>query len=321
MPRFEKGSQEAKDYMAKLRNKKGIEGGSLTEKQKMKITKDTNIQEITEERADKDYEKLRKIDCNNIDELSQAILTGNNFVDYFTKIRRLETASKKGISFYDLMETKSKYRGKNWIDSYLEKYGDTTASWLRIFSLYFGSISVFKPIVAMNVYCKYKPRSVLDFTMGWGGRLVGACALNVERYTGIDMNTSLKKHYDNMVDKLKEHTTTKITLLFKNALKVDYSKIDYDLVLTSPPYYNIETYKGQQKMDKDKWDAEFYEPIFTKTWKHLKKGGYYCLNVPEEVFTRVCLKVLGKPTEYIPLHKNKRRPDETYKEFIYVWRK
>jgi len=320
MPRFEKNSDEAKEYMKQLRDKK-IKGGSITESEKKKITSETLAEPITEEKADKDFEKLKKINCNTINEVSQAILTGNKFVDYFTKIRRLDTLGKQGFSFYDVMENQNQWRQKGYITRYLKKYGDTTASWAEIFRLYFGAISIFKPIIAMNVYCKYKPRSVLDFTMGWGGRLVGACALDIERYTGIDLNKSLKKHYDDMVDKLKEQSTTKITLMFKNALTVDYSKIDYDLVLTSPPYYNIETYKGQTKMDKDKWDEEFYEPIFTKTWKHLKKGGHYCLNVPEEVFTRVCLKVLGEPTEYIPLHKNKRTQSETYKEYIYVWRK
>ena len=41
-------------------------------------------------------------------------------------------------------------------------------------------------------------------------------------------------------------TNTKIKLMFKDALKVDYSKLDYDCVLTSPPYYNVEVYEGMK---------------------------------------------------------------------------
>jgi len=191
--------------------------------------------------------------------------------------------------------------------------------WWRIFNLYFGSINVFKPLIAMNMYCRYRPKSVLDFTMGWGGRLVGACALNIPRYIGIDLNKQLEKPYKEMKDTLEKHSTTDIKLYFEDALKVDYSKLDYDMVLTSPPYYNIELYNGTKKMSKEDWDNNFYKPIFERTFKYLKKGGHYCLNIPADVYERVAVEVLGKAHEFVPLPKSKRTGEETYKEFIYVW--
>ena len=118
---------------------------------------------------------------------------------------------------------------------------------------------------------------------------------------------------------LEKHSTTDIELYFQDALTVDYSKLDYDLVLTSPPYYNIETYGGNKQKTKDEWNQNFYEPIFKKTFQHLKRGGYYCLNIPEEVYKTVALKILGKPFAKIPLPKAKRSSDEKYNEFIYVW--
>jgi DNA modification methylase len=164
--------------------------------------------------------------------------------------------------------------------------------------------------------------------MGWGGRLVGACAVDVPKYIGIDLNTSLKKPYTDMIKMLKPLTDTKIDVRFKDALKVDYSKLDYDMVFTSPPYYNLEIYEGTVKKTKDDWDDQFYKPIFTKTWTHLKKGGHYCLNVPREVYERVCLDIFGKADELIPLVKAERKkvgeakdPKKKYGEFIYVWRK
>lgn len=173
----------------------------------------------------------------------------------------------------------------------------------------------------MEIYCKYKPHSVLDFTMGWGGRLVGACALNIPNYIGIDLNQNLKKPYEDMVKTLKEHSTTNISLYFKDALTIDYSKLKYDLVLTSPPYYNIEKYEGQKDRNIKEWNKDFYEPLFIKTWKNLQKGGFYCLNIPEIILNTVAIKILGKPNEYIPLYKIKRTQTEKYKEYIYVWHK
>jgi hypothetical protein len=89
----------------------------------------------------------------------------------------------------------------------------------------------------MFIYNKYKPKSILDMNMGWGGRFVGACALDVEKYTGIDINTKLFKPYKDMTKFLDNKTKTKITLYFEDSVK-----FDNDLVLTSPPYYNIEMY-------------------------------------------------------------------------------
>jgi hypothetical protein len=197
----------------------------------------------------------------------------------------------------------------------------TLQIWYRIFNMYFGSVNIFKPTIAMNIYYKYKPKSILDMTMGWGGRLVGACALDIPNYTGIDLNKDLIKPYAEMVDVLSNYSTTKITLIFKDALKVDYSKIHYDLVLTSPPYYNIEQYSHQPRINKDEWDETFYKPLVLKTWKHLQKGGHYCLNVPKDVYERVLKNILGKAHALIPLVKSKRTPNEKYKEFIYVWLK
>lgn len=269
----------------------------------------------------KDFKKLQDGLCS----VNPKGSAGNAFVNYFTFIKRLETEGKKGINFYEMLRQKPELKQKNYIinllNYYKEKGGNMneTQIWWRIFNVYFGSVSIFKPVVAMDIYCRFKPTSVLDMTMGWGGRLVGACALNVPNYIGIDLNKSLKTPYDNMVKVLKEYSTTKITLMFKSALAVDYSKLNYDMVLTSPPYYNIEVYKGSKRMDKDVWDNEFYKPLIEKSWRYLKPRGHYCLNIPAEVYDRVAKPLLGKPNIFIPMPKSQRTPDEKYKEFIYVW--
>ena len=307
-------------------------GGKITPTQKSAMIKE--MSSITKEEALADYTKLEEVGCDKLTTIPPLSKIGNKVVDFFTFPQRIETKGKTGLNFFDFWDTKSFYAKKPYIQRILAyfKNKDPTQSslkmWRSIFNLYFGAVTIFRPLVAMGIYCKYKPKCVLDFTMGWGGRLIGACAVDVPKYIGIDLNTSLETPYKKMIEMIQPMTETKITVLFKDALKVDYSKYDYDMVFTSPPYYNLEIYKGTTKQTKDDWDNNFYEPVFTKTWQHLQRGGHYCLNVPKEVYERVCLKVLGKADEFIPLVKAQRKKvgeakDQTkkYGEFIYVWRK
>ena len=207
-----------------------------------------------------------------------------------------------------------------------QKGDDKHVALYRVFKLHCGSIGLFKPLTAMEIYSRFKPKSILDFTMGWGGRLVGACALDIPNYIGIDSNKQLKEPYQRMVKLLKQlGTKTKIKLMFKDALKVDYSKLDYDCVLTSPPYYNVEVYEGMKPKEDEEWEQEFYIPLFLETYKHLKKGGYYILNIPKDLYDNVCIELLGKADIKIPL-KKKGHPKNSYTEkdhteFMYVWRK
>ena len=252
---------------------------------------------------------------------------GADFINFYMLKDKLETKARIGKSFYEVWEQKSDYAKKGYIIKMINWYKSKGSKmsveqvWFRIFNLYYGAVNIFKPTIAMGIYCKFKPRHILDFTMGWGGRLVGACALDIPEYTGIDLNTSLKPAYDKMVAVLRAHSTTKINLRYTDALKVDYNAITYDLVLTSPPYYNIEEYKGSKRHTKEEWNENFYEPIFKKTYDGLSRGGHYCINIPDAVYKDVAVKVLGKASMFIPMPKSQRAAGEKYKEYIYVWKK
>ena len=295
-----------------------IEQANYTQEQKERIVK----QLLKGSDPREDFEKLRNINASFSPH-------GLDVVNTFTLIERLNTVSKTGISFYDLWRNKAKFKKKPYVAKMIDHYATTKGvgendikMWFRIYNLYYGAISVFRPSVAMMVYNRFKPvRGVLDFTMGWGGRLVGACAVGVPHYIGIDSNTNLSEPYKKMVSFLKPLTTTKTTFFFKDALSVDYSALDYDMVLTSPPYFNIERYANQQNRTKESWITEFYEPLFKKTFAGMKRGGHYCLNIPEEIYKAVALPLFGRPSHRILMPKYKRHQAEEYKEWIYVWLK
>jgi hypothetical protein len=52
---------------------------------------------------------------------------------------------------------------------------------------------IFSDLWFPKIYEIFKPTSILDFTMGWGGRMVGAMALNVKN-TRIQQQESTKPY-------------------------------------------------------------------------------------------------------------------------------
>jgi hypothetical protein len=290
-----------------------MEFENYTYDEKREITK--NFRNIIEANLEKDWIRLKE--CPN--EISPYCRIGNNSIDYFTLVERLNTKGNKGYSYYDLLYNFETLKEQPIIKRMLEKTKRPDKyKQVRDIKLYHGSVAVFKSTIARQLYMKYNPKVVLDFTMGWGGRLIGAASLNVSKYIGIDSNNNLESCYRDMVSWLKPKSITDIELHFTDCLKIDYSLLKYDMVLTSPPYYNLEIYSGTTHKSKDQWDKEFYEPIFRETFKHLQQGGYYCLNINDDILNRVALRTLGDYSSKIPLNIS---PRSSYKEFIYVWRK
>lgn len=282
-----------------------------------------HIYNISELQRDNDYIKLKF--CSN-KELNLNSLVGNKFINYYTSFERLDTKSRRGISFYELYKNKDEHEKINSIGRLVEMQKlknpnvDIHKIWYNIFKLYYGSISIFKPILSIDIYRKFNPNTVLDFCMGWGGRLIGACVLDIPKYIGIDLNVNLTDCYNEMISRVKYlGTNTDIELFFEDSLSIDYSKLNYDMVFTSPPYYNIEIYNGTLKKTKRDWNENFYKPIFKKTYQYLSVGGYFILNIPTEIYENICIILFGQADEIIPLNKKKRNND--YKEYIYVWRK
>jgi hypothetical protein len=280
------------------------------------------IKNITTEELEKDWLKLVEIKDKKIGSGNR---TGNDIVDYFTFPQRLETIGNKKVGFYDFYQNKEKYCKKPYIRSFIKKNckitrKNKTKVYYRIFSYYFGSINLFRPLNAIQIYNRFPSKvAVLDFTMGWGGRLVGACVLGLPKYIGIDNNIYLQVPYSKMCSFLREKSSTIIDLYFQDALTIDYTSFSYDLVLTSPPYYNLEIYHGNKIQEKETWENEFYIPLFKKTYTSLSMGGFYCLNVPVDLYEKVCRPLLGAADYRVPLKMRYRT--SKYSEYVYVFQK
>jgi tRNA1(Val) A37 N6-methylase TrmN6 len=297
-----------------------------TQQQKIDISK--QIKHISLEEIEREMTQLIEIG-EKASSMSPRSRIGNNIVDYFTFSQRLSTKGKYNVNFYEFLVNIDEFKKKKFIQNMLHYY-DTVKNKTKkknfytvmkeVYNICISAINIIRPLVYMEIYSKYKPKCVLDFCAGWGGAAVAASALNIQKYIGIEINNSLIEPYNQLIKFLEERSETTVQMIFDNAITIDYSKMDYDFVFTSPPYYFIQKYENNTEYtSKKEMDEKFYIPLFSKTYKNLKKDGVYALNINKEVYENVCIKLLGDAHDSYPYKKSKRQND--YDEIVYVWKK
>jgi len=182
-----------------------------------------------------------------------------------------------------------------------------------------GSIVFFKASTAKYIYKLFNATSVVDPTAGWGGRLLGASSLNI-KYTGIDTNINLKNGYDNMINDLN---IKNCNMIYESCLDVDYSKLEYDLVLTSPPYINLELYENMKPFTNNGlFYIDFLIPMMNKVFEHLKIGGHMCINISPSMFKALIRYGYRNPDTQIDLRQQLGKQFKTKsQDYIYVWKK
>ena len=221
---------------------------------------------------------------------------GNPFLYHFQFKNLLNCKREGGRTIYEIYNDKAEW--DKLIDSARKRNrGGRTAAGnvFECFRINLGSIVMFKSTTAKYLYKKYNAKSVLDPTAGWGGRMLGAWALGID-YTGIDTNTNMKPAYDKMTEYLtsynefnnplfEKENNTNLKMIWSSALDVDFSKIDYDFVLTSPPYVNLEIYEHMDKWSSDKaFYKDFFIPLWQKSVDNIKKGGHVCFNISPKMY-------------------------------------
>lgn len=252
---------------------------------------------------------------------------GNNVVDYFTFLQRLETKGKYDANFFEFLENIEEFKKKKFIQTMLLYYKDVKNKnktkneyivYKEVYNICISAINIMRPLNCMEIYTKYNAKRVLNFCAGWGGSTIAAAALNLDAFYGVEINIDLKESYDNMVSYLQTKSATFFDVQICDALVADYSKMKYDTVFSSPPYYFLEKYANNVKYESKKdMDEKFYKPLFTKTYNGLQIGGHYIINICKEVYENVLKKILGEAHEIFPLKKSKRQND--YTEMVYVW--
>lgn len=250
-----------------------LESVSITDIENHKVISDAELQ--------RDLRNLLKFPATD----NSNSFAGNPFLYHF-QLKNLLRCQRGDKTIYDIWN--DDVARKKLID-YTRKRnrGGRTAAGniFECFRINLGSVVMFKSTTSKYLYKKYGATSVLDPTAGWGGRMLGAWALNID-YVGIDTNVEMKSAYDDMIDYLNEQNDqSKLNMLWGSCLDFDFSKINYDFVLTSPPYVNLEVYEHMTKWESDEiFYKKFLIPLWQKCVDNIKEGGHVCFNISPKMY-------------------------------------
>jgi hypothetical protein len=247
---------------------------------------------ITTKELDKDLKNLRKFAATD----NTNNFYGNPFLYHYQFKNLLKCRRQDGKTIYDIWND-SVERDKLIEQTKLRNRGGRTAAGnvFECFRINLGSVVMFKATTAKYLYKKYNAKSVLDPTAGWGGRMLGAWALDIN-YVGIDTNVEMKPAYDSMMKFLSEYSEfgnknikyeqqSNLQMIWQSCLDVDFSQLDYDFVLTSPPYINLEIYEHMELWDSDTaFYREFFIPLWSKCVDNIKAGGHVCFNISPKMY-------------------------------------
>jgi 16S rRNA G966 N2-methylase RsmD len=250
---------------------------------------------------------LRLFNSSNVSLVTCGI--GGKISNYFMK-DALFSASKKGFKTVEEVwsDDTSKIRLlKGMINFDMDAF--TPKNLTKSFALNFYKVGNFPALAAKNIYDHYlfqhitgKDLRVLDFCSGYGGRLMGFWASKYSsHYVGIDPNTKLIGLYKEMVSWLRTqqtHCKKYVTMVSNCAELVEYENIKYedgslvkdnlfDIVFTSPPYFDLEIYSKEETQscikypNLDNWKNNFLFATLNKVTKVLKNKGVLAINIKD----------------------------------------
>jgi hypothetical protein len=156
-----------------------------------------------------------------------------------------------------------------------------------------GSIQNFKPMNARAVWEYICPvmmgGNVLDFSSGYGGRMMGAMSSKMKyHYTGIDPNTKTFQGLQALGELMTE-CRQGAGYEMHNIPSEDFDPEPgkYDAAFSSPPYFNLETYSDEptQCMNRctnlDAWFDLYAEPTVKMLNKALADDAIYAVNIAD----------------------------------------
>ena len=181
----------------------------------------------------------------------------------------------------------------------------------------------FQSTIAFTLYKLFKAKNIFDSSAGWGDRLVAAIAYGAS-YTGVDPSKCLKPLYNEIINTLvTKNNLQKYTIINKGIEDVTIKQGEYDLCLTSPPFFDVETYENNKNQSIKKfttsnyWEKEFLIILADKNIEALKKNGHLLIYIPSNYKYFMNYMMKHKELQYCGIFSFKTPKTR----IIYVWKK
>jgi 16S rRNA G966 N2-methylase RsmD len=235
----------------------------------------------TEQQLKKEWQELKKFICDS-DSTNSTTRVGmklcEHFFPNFYKIK-----NSKGESFESSWNKDNLIKVLRWNR---KSHSTPYLSELKR-GIYFCTgltkNTMFRPHLAKTIVSNFSGETVLDPCCGWGGRMLGTVASG-KKYIGFEPNIETYNNLLKLIDFLNIKDKVEIYNVGAEHMN-QYIKEKVDIVLTSPPYFNLEIYSDENTQSenqyssyedwRDLWLAEVIENAIS----HLNDFGVSCWNV------------------------------------------
>jgi 16S rRNA G966 N2-methylase RsmD len=146
--------------------------------------------------------------------------------------------------------------------------------------------TMYRPTLMKLICDKYNVKNVIDPCAGWGGRLLGCCVNENRTYVGFEPNTQTFNNLNNLINFFNINNAIIYNDGCENVYKYIKNK-SFDMVLTSPPYFDLEIYSDENTQSYFKynsyqeWLNKWLKNIIKKFTLLLDKDGISCWNVAD----------------------------------------
>lgn len=148
-----------------------------------------------------------------------------------------------------------------------------------------SSVTKYRAITAKKICSEFGAKSVLDPCVGWGGRMLGTICLD-SKYVGFEPDIiTFSKLQKVLEDDSIPRSCRKMATIINKPFEIGVDDINetFDMILTSPPYFNLEIYtSGIQSIDSfSSWESwkDWLKSTILSCIAKLNPGGTSCWSV------------------------------------------
>lgn len=251
------------------------------------------LDEYTTDDRSKDWKALEKkevlTESGDVAHIDTRSRPGHKILDHFMP-HFWKVKDHRGLSVFGLMTTEKVQKA---LLANLMMHSTPYKSEIRRMITMTGglaNVTKYRTVTAKALAQYYGARRVLDPCVGWGGRMLGSLSARSNAvYVGCetDPNTIVGLQQILTDPAIPASVRSRATIL-DSPVEVVLPQIKlmekFDMVLTSPPYFNLELYTaGVQSAEVyntwEEWVAHWLKPVILGCLECLREGGVSCWSV------------------------------------------